>query len=221
MKSRLEQAYELLLDRFGPQRWWPGDTPFEVIVGAMLTQNTNWTNVERAIENLREAGVLDPLAMHRLSVAELEELIRPAGYFRVKARRLRHLLDWLVERHGGSLDAMFAMPLAELREELLAVHGVGPETADSILLYAGKMPTFVIDAYTHRVAKRHGWIEEDADYYALKELFEGGVEADEAVYNEYHALLVRVGKLYCRKSVAKCDECPLAKLLPEGGPRDP
>ena len=151
-----------------------------MIVGAMLTQNTSWQNVERAIRNLREADLLEPHALYAVPVEELEELIRPAGYFRVKARRLRSLLEFLVERYGGSLEAMFAAGLPDLRRQLLAVHGVGPETADSILLYAGGLPSFVVDAYTHRVFARHGWIGFDADYDQIQDYFQGELPAGRA-----------------------------------------
>lgn len=217
MRVPLRDIYRRLLDHFGPQHWWPADSPFEVVVGAVLVQNTSWKNVERAIAQLREAGVLAPRALVALAQDELEELIRPAGYFRVKARRLRHLVEFLVERYDGSLDAMFAEDLDALRRALLGVHGVGPETADSILLYAGNLPKFVVDAYTCRVLVRHGWLEPEADYHRVQELFESRLDGDPALYNEYHALLVRVGHEHCRPQ-PRCEGCPLAPLLPEGGP---
>ena len=156
MRVVLKEVYQRLLDAFGPQNWWPGNTHFEMMVGAILVQNTNWQNVERAIGNLREADLLDPHALNDVPEEELEELIRPAGYYRVKARRLRSLLQFLVERYNGSIETMFGSPLSELRQQLLSVHGVGPETADSILLYAGSLPTFVVDTYTYRIFSRHG-----------------------------------------------------------------
>jgi endonuclease III related protein len=219
--STLQEAYRRLFEAFGPQQWWPGESPFEMMVGAMLTQNTSWRNVERAIENLRKADLLEPRALYAVPVDELEELIQPAGYFRVKARRLRSLLEFLVNRYDGSLDAMFETPLAELRQALLAVHGVGPETADSILLYAGGMPSFVVDAYTHRVFARHGWIGFDADYEQIQDHIQGGLPLDAPLYNEYHALLVRLGKDFCRKREPKCAACPLREMLPPGGPLEP
>jgi endonuclease III related protein len=212
--SKLQQAYDRMFAAFGPQHWWPGDSPFEIMVGAVLVQNTAWRNVERAIHNLRDAGVMEPHALYALPAAELAELIRPAGYYQVKARRLRNLLKLVVEEFDGSLDAMFSTGVATLREKLLAVSGIGPETADAILLYAGGLPTFVVDAYTHRILSRHGWIGEDADYHEVKDYFESALPADAPLYNEYHALLVRVGKDFCRRSAAKCDTCPLADLLP-------
>ena len=208
MTASLHQVYQRLLQAFGPQHWWPGQSPFEVLVGAVLVQNTNWKNVERAIDNA-------------VPSEELEELIRPAGYFRVKARRLRSLLEFVATQYDGSLEAMFSAGLYTLREELLGVHGIGPETADSILLYAGELPTFVVDTYTHRVMARHGWIDFDADYHQIKEHFESSLEQDVALYNEYHALLVRLGKDYCRKTNPKCRQCPLREMLPEGGPLEP
>ena len=218
MATILDEAYRRLLEAFGPQQWWPGDSPFEVMVGAVLTQNTNWKNVERAINNLREADLLDPRALYDVPPEELEELIRPAGYFRLKTRRLRSLLQLLVERYDGSLEKMFAVDLTTLRHELLEVHGIGPETADSILLYAAEMPSFVVDTYTHRILSRHGWIGFDADYHAIRDYMQSSLPEDVALYNEYHALLVRLGKDYCRKSNPKCDQCPLAGMLPAGGP---
>jgi len=218
MKSIPLQVYERLLEAFGPQHWWPGDSPFEVMVGAVLTQNTNWQNVEKAIRNLGQSDLLSPRALHEVPVEELEELIRPAGYYRVKARRLRSLIEYLIRRYDGSLEAMFATDVATLRRELLGVHGIGPETADSILLYAGGLPTFVVDAYTYRIFSRHGWIGFDSDYMSIQEYFQDGLPLDAAVFNEYHALLVHVGKHYCRKRDPKCAQCPLREFLPGGGP---
>jgi endonuclease-3 related protein len=216
MSSPSQQAYRVLLERLGPQQWWPGETPFEVMVGAVLVQNTAWKNVERAIANLRDGGALSPQAIHSLPQPELEELIRPAGYFRVKARRLRNVVDYVVERYDGSLEAMRAVDAERLREELLAVHGVGPETADSILLYALDKPVMVVDAYTHRIWARHGWIDYDTDYHQLQEVVAGGLADDAAVFNELHALIVNVGHHWCKR-VPKCDQCPLRELLPPGG----
>jgi endonuclease-3 related protein len=218
MKSVLQEVYRRLLDAFGPQKWWPGDTQFEVMVGAILVQNTSWQNVERAIRNLRDADLLEPKALYELPEEELEELIRPAGYYRVKTGRLRSLLKFVVEIYDGSLEAMFRRPLAELRDELLRVHGVGQETADSILLYAGGMPTFVVDAYTYRIFSRHGWIDLESDYGRIQEYFHDNLPADAPMYNEYHALIVNLGKQFCKKSKALCDACPLRPMLPKGGP---
>ena len=222
MNDRTQQeVYRRLLDAFGPQHWWPGASPFEVLIGAVLTQNTSWRNVERAIDNLRRADLLEPHALYRVPPAELEQLLQPAGYFRVKARRLHNLLEFLVERYDGSEEAMFHTPLPELRRQLLGVHGIGPETADAILLYAGSLPSFVVDACTHRVLARHGWIAFGAEYHEIQEFLQAALPQETAVYNEYHALLVRLGKDYCRKSGPRCKECPLAEMLPDGGPLSP
>jgi len=221
LQLMLTDVYRRLFDAFGPQHWWPGESPFEVMLGAVLTQNTNWQNVERAIKNLRQADLLEPHALYDVPVEELEELIRPAGYFRVKARRLRGLLEFLMTRYDGSLEAMFQTSLPDLREQLLATHGIGPETADSILLYAGQLPSFVVDAYTHRIFARHGWIDYDADYHQIQDYVEGELPREVPLYNEFHALLVRLGKDYCRKTNPKCGECPLYELLPRGGPLEP
>ena len=217
MDPTLKEIFDRLYAAYGPRQWWPADSPFEVMVGAVLTQNTSWQNVCKAIDALRRRDLLEPHALHAVPLEELEELIRPAGYYRIKARRLHNLLDFLVERYGGSLEAMFQASLPQLREELLQVNGIGPETADSILLYAGGLPSFVVDAYTHRVMARHGWIPFDTDYYQIQDRFQSGLPEDAALFNEFHALLVEVGKEHCRKRPL-CEGCPLADLLPPGGP---
>lgn len=203
--------YEHLFNAFGPQHWWPGETRFEIIVGAILTQNTSWANVAKAIANLKGAGCLEPERLHALDAAELEPLIRPAGYFRLKAKRLRNFTQWLSDDYGGSLDALDDVETRRLREELLGISGVGPETADSILLYALDRPVFVVDTYTARVAVRHQLIELDVDYEQLQYLFESSFEPDVPFFNEFHALLVHVGKDYC-KPKPKCAACPLNAL---------
>jgi endonuclease III related protein len=220
MPESLLEIYDRLLAAYGPQQWWPASSPFEVLIGAVLVQNTAWPNVVKAIENLRQRDLLEPHALFAVPIDELEDLIRPAGYYRVKSRRLHNLLTLLVERFDGSLDTMFATGLADLRVELLKVNGIGPETADSILLYAGGLPTFVVDTYTHRVFARHGWIGYDAGYHDIKEHFESRLPDDAHLFNEYHALLVQLGKDHCRKTPI-CKGCPLAELLPEGGPIEP
>ena len=217
----MQTIFRALFKHLGPQHWWPGDSPFEIAVGAILTQNTNWQNVAKAIENLKSRGVLDPHAMHRLPIEELAELIRPAGYFRLKAKRLTNFVRWLVDRFDGSMAAMAATSVSTLREELLSINGIGPETADSILLYAVAKPSFVVDAYTHRIAVRHGWIEPEAGYEDLKEHFESRLPDDVPTLNEMHALLVEVGKRFCRPREALCDECPLKTFLPDSGPIKP
>ncbi len=214
--SQPQKAFEQLYEAYGPQHWWPGDSAFEIIIGAVLTQNTSWKNVERAIENLRASDALSVTAIDELSTEELSELIRPAGYFRLKAKRLKNLVTFLVEECESSVDRMFQSSLDDLRERLLLINGIGPETADSILLYAGHFLTFVVDAYTARLVKRHGWIDFEAGYYEIKSLFEDQLESDVQLFNEFHALIVRVGKEHCRKTPI-CEACPLESLLPEGG----
>ena len=209
--ERLGEIYQLLFERFGPQHWWPGETQFEIIVGAILTQNTNWQNVEKAIANLKAADVLSAEALHNMEVGQLAELIRPAGYFNVKARRLRSFIDWLLADYGGELTELGDIDTERLREELLSVKGIGRETADSILLYALNREIFVVDAYTARVAVRHGLIEPEADYEQLRDLFQSNLPQDVQLFNEYHALLVRVGKEFCRPK-ARCPACPLERL---------
>ena len=220
MTTTLHTVYDHLRAAYGPQNWWPGNSPFEVMVGAILVQNTAWKNVEKAIRNLADADLLEPHALANVDAEELQELIRPAGYFRLKTKRLLHLVRFVVDRYDGDLDAMFSVSLSTLREELLSLNGIGPETADSILLYAGEQPTFVVDTYTHRVLARHGWIGYEAGYYEIKDTFEAELEQDVALFNEFHALLVRVGHHHCRKT-PKCAKCPLAELLPEGGICEP
>jgi len=218
IRMPLQDVYRRLIEAFGPQYWWPGESPIEVVVGAVLVQNTSWANVEKSLRKLIEAELLDPRALVEIPLEELEEYIRSAGYFRIKARRLRNLMQMIVDRFGGSLEAMFRTPLAELRPMLLEVSGVGPETADSILLYAGSLPTFVVDAYTYRVFTRHGWVEPEADYHQLQDYCQSQLPDDVQLYNEFHALLVRLGKDYCRKTSPRCVQCPLRELLPQGGP---
>ena len=234
--------YTALFRHYGPQNWWPARSRFEVIVGAYLTQNTNWSNVEKALSNLRRARLLTVNAMRQATLAELETLIRPSGYFRQKARKLKTFIAFLDQQYSGSLRRMFAQPTEKLRAELLALNGVGPETADSILLYAGNHPVFVVDAYTRRMLQRHGIISAKAGYEEIRSLVEHVLTSIPAAslnmqkpgsdprhnpspmsrasrnelaqhYNELHALIVRVGNHYCRKT-AQCEGCPLQKLLP-------
>jgi len=181
-------------------------------VGAILTQNTNWRNVERAIENLKARNLLSPQALYELPEDLLAELIRPAGYFRVKARRLGEFVRWLVERYGGNLSALEEVDTGELRRELLTLRGIGPETADSILLYALGRPVFVVDAYTRRILLRHGLVTEEADYHEIQELFMENLPADPDLFNEYHALLVACGKHLCRSRRPRCGDCPLQEM---------
>jgi endonuclease-3 related protein len=206
----LTEMYERLYNAFGPQHWWPGETPFEVVVGAILTQNTSWINVDKAVANLKAASCLTPEGLHRIETSELAELIRPAGYYNLKAKRLKSFVDWLFDHYGGQLSNLESVATDRLRSELLAIKGVGRETADSMLLYALGRPVFVVDTYTARIMIRHGLIEPEADYEQLRELFESNLPADPQLYNEYHALLVRTGKDFC-KPKARCPGCPLEK----------
>lgn len=211
--ARIGAYYRALLRRFGPQRWWPARTPFEVMVGAVLTQNTAWTNVEKAIRNLRRVRLLHPRRLARADLRTIARAVRPSGYFNVKARRLRTFVRWFVERYGADVRRMRRVPLPRLRSELLAVNGVGPETADSILLYALDRPTFVVDAYTHRVLTRHGLVPEATGYDGMKAYFEERLAPDAARFNEFHALLVAVGKEFCAPT-PRCERCPLRRFLP-------
>jgi len=206
--EQLKAFYDAMFDAYGPQHWWPGETPTEVIIGAILTQNTAWRNVERAIDNLKEAGALDFRRLHELDPEPLSELIRPAGTYKVKTRRLKAFVEWFWDRYDGDLDRMFETGIQTLREELLSVSGIGRETADAIILYAGGVPTFVVDAYTARILYRHRLIDDSADYDEIKDLFEYNLPADVSYFNEYHALLVQVGKQHCRPR-ARCAGCPL------------
>lgn len=205
--------YRKLLNFFGEQRWWPADTPFEVIVGAVLTQNTNWRNVERAIQNLKRAEVLTPQRLITVEKSKLTELIRPAGYYNVKAKRLKDFMDFLNREYRGDLEIMFNESLPSLREKILKVKGVGFETADSILLYAGGKPIFVIDAYTKRVLFRHGIIADGATYQDIQDLFMHTLPQDISLYREYHALLVKLAKTFC-KPKPRCTGCPLEEGWP-------
>jgi endonuclease III related protein len=238
-KRRLRAISVDLLRHYGPQNWWPAQSRFEVIVGAYLTQNTNWSNVEKAMANLRRAKVLSVSRLREIPVEELEVLIRPSGYFRQKAARIKTFIAWLDEFYGGSLDRMFAQSTQVLREQLLALNGVGPETADSILLYGGGHESFVVDSYTRRLLQRHQLLPaRNAKYDEIRQAFEAAIDQSwmaelgeernprhqpsaasrrnrpplAQVYNEVHAGLVRIGNEYCR-SVARCDECPLRKFL--------
>jgi endonuclease-3 related protein len=250
-QRQIQTYYRALFRAWGPQHWWPAQSRFEVIVGAYLTQNTAWINVEKALANLRASRALSLGGIRGISLAKLERMIRPAGYFRQKAKRLKLFVTFLDQQYEGSLANLFARPTGKLREELLSLHGIGPETADSILLYAGNHPVFVVDAYTRRILARHGILSEGAGYEEIRELFEQALMpvaqsvADSSVhgertlatglpgaahppstmsttkrtalvqvYNEMHGLIVGVGKNYCRKSQARCDECPLQTFLP-------
>lgn len=208
MKTKLKDIYRRLYKAYGPQHWWPGETPFEVAVGAILTQNTNWGNVEKAINNLRKAGALRPRVIEIMPPHQLAALIRPAGYYNIKARRLKNFIHVLCVEYGGSMQKMKREDGDVMREKLLGVNGIGPETADSIMLYALDKPVFVIDAYTKRVLSRHNIMEHDESYDTYQELFHRHLARDLKLYNEYHALLVRVCKDHC-KTKPHCEGCPL------------
>lgn len=213
MTSRLWELYHLLFAAFGPQGWWPGDTPFEVALGAILTQNTNWRNVSQVITALKAEGCLDPVALGEMPEAELARRFRPAGYYNLKARRVKNFLAFLAQQFGNSLERMAQEDWETLRAQLLALKGIGPETADSILLYALHKPTFVVDAYTFRVLNRHGLVADPCSYEELRLLFMEHLPADTALFQEFHALLVRVGKDFCRPQ-PRCPGCPLEHWLP-------
>jgi endonuclease-3 related protein len=208
MTEKLALMYKRLYASFGPQYWWPGETPFEVAVGAILTQNTNWANVEKAIANLKKDNVLSPKALHDMSSAHLASLIRPAGYFNIKAKRLKNFIGLLMNEYHGSMSKMAKEDLRSIRKKLLSVNGIGPETADSIILYALEKPVFVIDAYTKRVLSRHNILEHEASYDAFQTLFHVKLKKDICLFNEYHALIVRLAKENCRTKPL-CAGCPL------------
>lgn len=212
LTDALTAIYERLADHYGSTDWWPGDTPFEIAVGAVLTQNTNWSNVERAIANLKRAKLLGPRKILACQDGILEDALRPSGYFRVKARRLRSFCRFLEDRYRGSMRRMAKQPLDALRAELLEVDGIGPETADDILLYACEKPVFVVDAYTRRILSRHGLCTPDIAYEPLRALFENHLESDLVMFKEYHGLLVYTGKDFCRRT-PKCENCPLERFL--------
>lgn len=206
----LMQIYDKLYERFGPRHWWPGDTAFEIIVGAILTQNTAWANVEKAIRNLKSKELLTPGKLYRINIKILAGLIRPAGYYNIKAKRLKAFLKFLFERYDGSLKKMFFRRLPDLRGELLSVNGIGPETADSILLYAAGKPVFVVDAYTKRIFSRHKFIRPAATYDDVQRFFMDNLPRDVKLFNEYHALIVELGKNIC-KTKPRCQICPLIR----------
>ena len=210
MSGGLMVVFDQLLARYGQLHWWPADTPFEVCVGAILTQNTAWTNVEKAIANLKTAEMLTPRALREVTAGDLAQLIRPAGFFNVKAARLKAFVDWLFARFSGRLERMFAGDWQELRRELLLVKGIGAETADSILLYAGGQPSFVVDAYTRRIFSRLGLLPTiETPYETVRNLFMVNLPADPPLFNEYHALIVEHAKTHCRFK-PRCSGCPLA-----------
>ena len=207
-KEKLLTVYKTLYKYSGPQKWWPAKTRFEVIVGAILTQNTAWSNVEKAINNLRKAGLLLPEKIRQIGNRSLARAIRPAGYYNVKAKRLKNLVSFLYSKYGGSIDKLSSEDTAKLRKALLSVNGIGPETCDSIMLYALGKKIFVIDAYTKRIFSRHGFFKESGDYYFIQKYFMDNLPKSKRLYNEYHALIVRLAKEFC-KTKPSCKYCPL------------
>ncbi len=209
----LQKVYETLQEYFGDLHWWPGDSPFEVIVGAILTQNTAWKNVETAVGRLKAGDLIHPARLRQLADQHLADLIRPAGYYRVKTKRLKAFLQFLYQEYQDDLDALFAEDLWVLRKRLLLVYGIGEETADSILLYAAGKPVFVVDAYTRRIMQRHRFISGKARYADIQTLFMTSLPRNTPLFNQYHALLVNTGKQFCRKQNPKCEICPLQSFL--------
>jgi len=211
-RNILLKIYNSLYDFFGPLNWWPGDTPFEIMVGAVLTQNTSWSNVEKAINNIKKENLLEPWKLYRINRKELAQLIKPSGYYNIKARRLKNFLNLFVNDFEGSAEKMFSGDSGELRKKLLKVNGIGPETADSILLYAGNKLFFVVDAYTKRIFSRHKLISEDASYHQIQEFFSQNLDRDVKLFNEFHAQIVMLGKTICTSRNPNCAKCPIAFL---------
>jgi len=208
----LLKIYNSLYNYFGPLNWWPGATPFEVMLGAILTQNTAWRNVEKAINNLKKENLLKPLKLYNINQEELAQLIKPSGYYNIKAKRLKNFISFFVEEFEGSTEKMFLGDGRELRKKLLNVNGIGPETADSILLYAGRKPFFVVDAYTKRIFSRHKLISKDSTYYEIQEFFIKNLDRDVKLFNEFHAQIVMLGKTICTSKNPDCAKCPIAFL---------
>jgi len=211
LNQQLLQLFNLLFDNYGPQNWWPGESPFEVIIGAILTQSAAWTNVEKAIYNVKKADLLNPVSLRSISNSELAELIFPSGYYNAKARKIKAFVEHLGSAHLDSLENLFSADIDQLRNELLSIHGIGPETADSIILYAAGKPIFVIDAYTVRLLSRIGISPSRNCYNEFQALFMDNLPSESYLFNEYHALLVRHGKEICRKKPL-CDKCCLTSI---------
>ncbi len=207
--ERINRFYQELYKNYGPQGWWPADSGLECILGAILTQNTSWKNVERAIENLRRENLISVGKLNLITADELAGLIRPSGYYNQKALKIKNFVTFAAQNYSGSLEKMFGEDKSVLRKKLLGIKGIGPETADSILLYAGGIPVFVVDAYTYRVLSRHGLVPEETTYDEIQELFTDSLPEDAHTFNEYHALLVKVGKEHCKKRDPRCNGCPL------------
>jgi len=208
----LLKIYNSLYHYFGPLNWWPGDTPFEIMVGAILTQNTSWSNAEKAINNLKKENLLEPRKLYRINQEKLTQLVKPSGYYNIKAQRLKNFVNLFVNNFEGSAEKMFSGDGRELRKKLLKVNGIGPETADSILLYAGKKAFFVVDAYTKRIFSRHKLISKDSTYYQIQEFFNQNLDRDVELFNEFHAQIVMLGKTICTSKNPDCAKCPIAFL---------
>lgn len=206
--NKIKKIYDLLFDAFGNQHWWPGETDFEIIIGAILTQGTNWKNVEKAINNIKKEGLLEIDKFKDLKIQKIKRLIKPSGFYNVKGERLKNFIDGFKNKFQ-KIEDLKKLDIYELREWLLSIKGIGKETADSIILYALKKPVFVVDAYTRRILKRHSFINGNEDYEKIRKFFEDNLPKDERLYNEYHALLVKVGKEFCFKINPKCEKCPL------------
>ena len=215
MRKKLLKLYDDLYAEYGELNWWPAETPFEIIIGAILGQATAWGNAAKAINNLKAAGLLSPEGISKLSQEELETLILPSGYYRAKAKKVRAFLTHLEEHHGNQLDSLFVQELSPLREELLSIYGVGEETADSILLYAAKKPSFVVDTYTYRLMERLGWFSGIFHYGRLRGVFMENLPHDFQLFNQYHALIVRHGARVCQKT-PQCEKCMLRTQCPTG-----
>ena len=209
--KKLLEIYQYLFDHFGPRGWWPAKSSFEVIVGAILTQSVSWRNVEKAILRMSQIGVLDPVAMRNLPQEQLEDLIRSTRYYRMKAKKLKAFLCFLHDNYHDNLEKLLNQPLDKLRQELLSIYGLGPETVDSILLYAGGLPIFVVDAYTRRIFYRLGYWEPKISYDQMQKYFHQHLAAETQLYNEYHALIVGLGHSYCRQT-PRCESCPINSL---------
>jgi endonuclease-3 related protein len=212
----LYRYYSVLRGRLGPQQWWPARTRLEVILGAILTQNTAWHNATLGLRNLRKSGLLSWQGLRRADISSLEACVRPAGFYRQKARTIRDFVDWLSRRYAGSLDRLFSLPEEELRRQLLSLRGLGPETVDAILLYAAARPLFVADAYTRRVLARHGFVSAAADYRETQDFLHAHLPRQASLFNEFHALLVELGKRHCKPQSPRCEGCPLEQFLPGG-----
>lgn len=209
----VRKIYSVLFRAYGHRHWWPGDSSFEIIVGAILTQNTSWKNVEKAIARIKTHAALRPRTLHRMPEKKLTLIIRPAGYFNVKANRIKNFLDFLYNEYKGSISRMFQRPGHLLRQELLQVKGIGPETADSILLYAGGKPFFVVDAYTKRIFSRHDFFSSESTYEEIQRFFTQHLPADPRLFNDYHAQIVHIAKTFCFKTNPDCSSCPLKFLF--------